>query len=320
MALQKNRALGAILLLFIFPLYFSACRSQKSETECIMKTNILDRPDILQVLFHPRTIIRTPLPPEALDIDVKITPEVTIGCRMFMAGKEAPIILFFHGNGEIVADYDTIGPFYQQLDLNFLITDFRGYGWSTGSPTASTLLADARILYKQIKKRLRNSGYNGSIFIMGRSLGSTCAIDLAALHNDEIHGLIIESGFAETVPLARKLGLDPDKLGITEEQAFNNSGKIATVTKPTFLLHGREDQLIPLAEGEKLMVASGARSKELQIVPGADHNSLIAVGGMLYFQAIKKFIDKVEGVSNWRSRRKAFKDAQQKKQEDKNGR
>ncbi|HHD64121.1 MAG TPA: alpha/beta hydrolase [Desulfobulbaceae bacterium] len=285
-----------------------------------MKPNILDRPDILQVLFHPRTITRTPLPRKARDIDIKITPEVTIGCRMFMAGKEAPIIIFFHGNGEIVADYDTIGPFYQQLDLNFLITDFRGYGWSTGSPAASTLLADARILYEQLKKRLRVSGNNGSIFIMGRSLGCTCAIDLAALHNDEIHGLIIDSGFAETIPLARSLGLDPERLGITEESAFNNSGKIATVTKPTFLLHGREDQLIPLVEGEKLMVASGARSKEFQVIPGADHNSLIAVGGMLYFQAIKKFIDKVEGVSDWRRRRKAFKDGRQKKQEDTNGR
>jgi len=320
MAFQKNRTLAILLLSAIVALNFSACRSQKSETEHSMKPNILDRPDILQVLFHPRNAARTPLPAGALDIDVAITPEVTIGCRLFAADKAAPVILFFHGNGEIVADYDAIGPAYQQLNLNFLVTDFRGYGWSTGSPTASTLLADARILYKQLNDKLRDSGYNGPVFIMGRSLGCTCAIDLAALHNDEIHGLIIDSGFAETAPLARTMGLDPDKLGITEEQAFNNSGKIATVTKPTFILHGQKDQLIPMAEGEKLMVASGARSKEFQIVPGADHNSLIAVAGMLYFQAIKKFIDKVEGVSDWRRRRKAFKNSQEKNRGEENGR
>lgn len=316
MAIPKKIGLRLSLLLVFVPLCFSACREREPKIENIMKPNILDRPDILQVLFHPRTIARTPLPQQALDIDVAITPEVTLGCRMFAAGKDAPIIFFFHGNGEIVADYDTIGPEYQRLNLNFVVTDFRGYGWSTGSPSASTLLADARILYKQLTKQLRKSGYNGPLYIMGRSLGCTCAIDLAALHNEEIHGLIIDSGFAETVPLARTLGLDPDKLGITEEKTFNNSFKISTVTKPTFILHGREDQLIPLAHAERLMAASGARSKEFQVIPGADHNSLIVVAGKLYFQAIKKFIDKVEGVSDWRRRRKAFKDAQKKSQEE----
>ncbi len=272
-----------------------------------MQPDILNQPEILQVLFYPRTTLPTPLPAGARDMDIEITPDVTIGCRLFTADKSAPLILFFHGNGEIVSDYDAIGPEYQRLNLNFLVTDFRGYGWSTGKPTATGLLTDGRSLYEQLRQRLRHDGYTGPFFIMGRSLGSGCAIDVAALHNDEISGLIIDSGFAETIPLARKLGLDPDRLGITEEMGFDNRKKIGQVNKPTFILHGREDQLIPLAQAEKLMAACGARSKELQIIPGADHNSLILIGGSLYFQAIRQFINKATGADDWRARRRAWK-------------
>ncbi len=272
-----------------------------------MKSKILDQPQILQVLFYPRKIDRTILPAGARDIDIAITDDATIGCRLFTHDQNGPIILFFHGNGEIVSDYDTIGPEYQQVGLNFLVTDYRGYGWSTGTPTATSLLEDARNLYQQLRQYLREQGYTGPVFVMGRSLGSACAIDVAALHNDEISGLIIDSGFAETLPLARTMGLDPDKLGITEEMGFGNKEKIGRVTKPTLILHGAEDQLIPLAQAEKLMAACGARSKELQVIPGADHNALILVGGHLYFQAIGRFIDKVTGADDWRKRRRARK-------------
>jgi len=289
----------------LFPSFCSGNSAPKNQKT--MESNILDQPEILQVLFHPRKSDRTALPAGARDIDIAISDDTTIGCRLFTHDKSAPTLLFFHGNGEIAADYDTIGPEYRQVGLNFLVTDYRGYGWSSGTPTATNLLADARNLYLQLLQDLHEHGYTGPVFVMGRSLGSACAIDVAAQHNDEIGGLIIDSGFAETLPLARILGLDPDRLGITEEMGFGNKEKISRVTKPTLILHGAEDQLIPLAQAEKLMAAGGARAKELQVIPGADHNSLILVGGALYFQAIRRFIDKATGADDWRQRRRAWK-------------
>ena len=265
----------------------------------------MDRREILQILFHPRQSPRTPLPPGARDIDIPAAEGVTLGCRLYGDDKSAPILLFFHGNGEIVSDYDAIGPEYNRVGLNLLVTEFRGYGWSTGTPLASTLLADAELLYDRLRQWLAKEGYGGSLFIFGRSLGSACAIDLAARHNDAIQGLIIDSGFGETLPLARSLGLDLSRFNFTEADTFDNLSKITRVTKPTLILHGRKDQLIPLWQAEKLMAHCSARHKELQVVPGADHNSLIAVGGPLYFQTIKRFVDKVTGADDWRVRRRA---------------
>lgn len=267
----------------------------------------LDCPQILSHIFYPQQEAVTPLPPGACDLNFEMEPGVRIGCRFYLVDKDAPCILYFHGNGETVGDHDTIGPLYNEVGINLLVTDYRGYGWSSGQPSVAAMFSDGDILWHEARKWLLENGYTGALFLMGRSLGSACAIDLAAKFSDEIKGLIIESGFADTLPLAQSLGLNLNDFEITEEECFNNSAKIALVTRPTFILHGARDELIPAVEAEKLQSFCGAKNKEFQVVPGADHNSIIAVAGRLYFQAIKQFIDKITGVSSWRKRRKATK-------------
>jgi hypothetical protein len=273
---------------------------------------LMDRPEITQLLFHPIQVARNTPPKGAIDIDVQVTDGVTIGCRLHSHATASPTLIFFHGNGEIIPDYDEIGPSYVREGLNFLVAEYRGYGWSTGMPLTSTLLPDSNTVFLTLKDWLRDHGYTGALFVMGRSMGSASAIDVALNHGEAVSGLIIESGFSKTLPLAKVLGVDLAKMGITEEQTFNNSGKIAQVTKPTLILHGQYDQLIPLWQAETLQAESGAKSKEFQIVPGADHNSLIAIAGPLYFQVIKKFVEKAAGLApDWRERRRQFKAAQE---------
>jgi hypothetical protein len=276
--------------------------------ENMSEAHALDRPEILRVLFHPRSTGRNRPPAGAQDLDLTMDDGVMIGCRLFTAAKEAPFILFFHGNGETVPDYDDIGPHYADRQINFLVADYRGYGWSGGSPSVSTMIRDGRTIYRATRQWLQENGYSGKVLVMGRSLGSACAIDLAARYDAEISGLLIESGFAETIPLARTLGIDLAALGLEEKDGFNNLAGIEKVSKPTFILHGQNDTLIPLWQAHRLHAACGARSKELQIVPGADHNTLLAVAGMLYFQEIKRFVDRITGSNDWRVRRKQFKD------------
>jgi alpha-beta hydrolase superfamily lysophospholipase len=270
--------------------------------------DILNSPAVTQRLFFPRKTERTPLPAGAVDLDIKVAEGITIGCRLFLADKNASTILFFHGNGEIISDYDEIGPMYTAQNINLLVTDYRGYGWSDGSPSFSALLADSHVLYRESKKYLADQGYGPDLFVMGRSLGSAAAVELASTHDKELKGLIIESGFAETLPLAETLGITVEEAEISEKDTFNNIGKISKVTIPTFILHGQNDSLIPLWQAQKLHAQCGARSKELQVVPGADHNSLIMVGGIYYFQAIRQFVDRVSGASDWRKRRKQYKE------------
>ena len=81
----------------------------------------LDQPEVLQAIFYPRPEAENVLPPpDAVDNTIPVGEGIQVHARFHLAGKEDPNILFFHGNGEIVSDYDTIGPFYTKYGMNFL--------------------------------------------------------------------------------------------------------------------------------------------------------------------------------------------------------
>jgi pimeloyl-ACP methyl ester carboxylesterase len=273
-------------------------------TETTYDYSKLDQPKVLQALFHPRHEARsTPPPHNAVDLDIPVDKGIQVHARFHLASEEDPNILFFHGNGEIVSDYDEIGPFYFKYGMNFLAVDYRGYGRSTGSPSVTSMLGDAHIILDTTRQWLNKAGHSGPLFIMGRSLGSAAAIELASSHPDEIAGLIIESGFATTLPLLIKLGINIADMGITEDDGFRNVRKISTFTKPTFIIHGQYDEIIPVNSAAILQAESPARSKELQVVPGASHNTIIAQAGEMYFSVIKRFINKICGIRATRRRK-----------------
>ena len=264
----------------------------------------LDQPGVIQFLFHPRKEVDSKPSPGATDYDIVVEKDVRIGARFHMAGVNDPSILFFHGNGEIVSDYDTIGPMYNEHGLSLLAVDYRGYGRSGGVPTVTSMIRDAHVIFKEVRGWLKNVSHMGPLVVMGRSLGSACALELAASYEEEISGLIIESGFAQTVPLLNCLGVDTQALGITEADGFKNPQKIAQFARPTFIIHAQHDQLIPVMSAEILHVQSAARSKEFRMVPGADHNTTMMRAGKLYFELIKRFTDKIEGKRQKRSFRR----------------
>ncbi len=254
----------------------------------------LDHPEVLKVLYYPRQEPAGDTPPNCIDHNIPVEQGVTIGARFHLTEqKDSPNILFFHGNGEVVSDYDDIGPSFVEQGMSFLAVDYRGYGWSTGEPSASKMLRDAHVIIDYVKKWLTEEERKGYCIVMGRSLGSACAIELAATEREIVSGLIIDSGFASTVPLLECLGLDVEKLGITEEDGFNNAKKMGTIVKPTFILHAQHDQLIPVNDAAELQAQCMARSNEFQVVPGADHNTIFDRTGKMYFQAIRGFVNKI---------------------------
>jgi alpha-beta hydrolase superfamily lysophospholipase len=253
----------------------------------------LDQPAVLQVLFHPRRE-ETPPPPGALDLTIRVADSISLGARFFSAREAAtvPNILFFHGNGEVVSDYDEIGLGFAEAGINFLAVDYRGYGRSDGHPAATTMLADAHAVLEEVRSWLAAAGHGGPLLVMCRSLGSAPAIELMASHQEVLAGLIIDSGFSLTMPLLECLGVDVQALNLTEADGFKNQLKIAQVLKPTYILHGQFDQIIPVASAEELQAQCGARNKEFSVVPGADHNDLFERAGRLYFEVIRRFIGK----------------------------
>lgn len=250
----------------------------------------LDHPDVLLYVFHPRKEAFSNLPPGALDYEITVEEGVKIGCRFYLADPAAPHVLFFHGNGEIVSDYDDLGPVYNSYGLSLLAVDYRGYGRSGGTPTVTSMIRDAHVIFKQVQRWLKDQGRGGPLVIMGRSLGSASALELASCYELGISGLIIESGFAYTVPLLSFLGVDTSLLGITESDCLRQIEKIEKITKPVLIIHAEFDQFIPLSDAEVLLNHCPAQKKEFMMIPGADHNTILMMAGKEYFETIKSFI------------------------------
>ena len=142
---------------------------------------ILDRPDVLRVLFYPRRDAGLDShPPGVVPLTIPVAPGVSLGARLYPAGPDSPAILYFHGNGEIAADYDDVAPLYTRLGSTLLVADYRGYGTSSGTPTATGLLSDAVALFDSLAPMLHDHGLlPARLYAMGRSLGSAAAIHLA---------------------------------------------------------------------------------------------------------------------------------------------
>ncbi|MDI6806542.1 MAG: alpha/beta hydrolase [Candidatus Aenigmarchaeota archaeon] len=246
----------------------------------------------LQFVFIPRKDVN-----KTTDYFIEVEKGIKIGCRFYVKSKNNPSFLYFHGNGEIVSDYDEIAPLYNERGINLFVADYRGYGFSDGEPTIINMIRDSHIIFKGFKEIIEREGYKKYIFTMGRSIGNIPSIELAYHYQGELSGLIVESGSANTFSrLFNYVGLPlPVEKSILEKiEETSSKKKIQSISIPTLIIHGEYDDLVPLSEGLELYENSGAEYKNSIIIPNADHNSLIFLGKDLYFSAVEEFVKTVE--------------------------
>jgi alpha-beta hydrolase superfamily lysophospholipase len=257
-------------------------------TDWAKEAELMDRPEILGKLFFPRRE-EVPDTRNATNRFVKVSESVALSCRFFRARNEGPNILFFHGNGETAGDYDYVAPFYQEHGLNLFVAEYRGYGMSGGTPTCSGILRDAHTVFEDFSSYVRDLHCSGPLYVMGRSLGSAPAIEVAWQYQEQLKGLIVESGIAYAGNQFARLGVTDLFKGIEHPVGFGNDLKIQATHIPTLIIHGEEDTIIPVVEGKSLYSLSGARQKTALFVPNAGHNDLLDRALKDYMEAIVRF-------------------------------
>lgn len=260
-----------------------------------MSQHPIDDPLIVHNLFYVRkTIPDTHESDRVVDGVIPVAPSAELGYRFYRRiERKSPVLLLFHGNGEIASDYDEFALFYDLAGVSLLVVDYRGYGWSTGVPLTSQLLPDAVAVMNALPQILQSHDVPTDVplFVMGRSLGSACAIYLAYEQSDRFCGLIVESGFADAPSLFRRFNIElPDAVLNDRLLPLNNVGKMRNVHCPLLVIHGANDAIFPVIHGQDLYDACPTDEKRLQVIAGAGHNNLIAANMSGYFGAIKEFV------------------------------
>ncbi len=235
-------------------------------------------------LFFPRGDV-TP-PPDGAEDDFIEVGGASLHVRyhgISPGGGERRTLLLFHGNGEVVGDYDDAAGLFAAAGFGLAVVDYRGYGQSTGSPTLRSAIEDAHVILGAV-----HAVAAAPLVVMGRSLGSSCAADLYGRDLPIVAGVVIESGLADLAGLVRRRGLEAPAAFSDEERAlFDPLPKLARGTGPLLVMHGERDTMIAPSEAQTAFAAAGTTQKKLVIVPGRGHNDVSRA--RVYWDALAAF-------------------------------
>jgi fermentation-respiration switch protein FrsA (DUF1100 family) len=196
----------------------------------------------------------------------------------------APVFLWFHGNaGNISHRLENLKLLWDLAGVQVFIFDYREYGRSQGRISREGTYKDAAAAYRYVTEDLGIPA--GEIVLFGRSLGTALALDLAV--SGPCRALIMESSFTNSSDMARLYA--PFMFDWRPRVPYDNLGKIGQIKVPLLLIHGADDEIIPVEMSRRLFAAAPA-PKALYIIPGAHHNDTYLVGGPAYFDRLRTFI------------------------------
>jgi len=180
-------------------------------------------------------------------------------------GERAPAVVFAYGNAELMADWaPLLGP-YREAGIHVLVPEYRGYGFSDGTPSQQAIVRDFAAFYDRLTEH--GTVDAGRIIFHGRSLGGgvVCALSLKR----SPAALVLSSTFTSAADMARRFLFPPFLM----KDRFDNLKALGKYDGPVLLLHGRDDRLIPPRHAAKLK--DHASDAELTMLPG-DHNDMDA--------------------------------------------
>lgn len=181
------------------------------------------------------------------------------------ARQNQPTIVIFHGNAGNIGSRKILMHQLIEEGYGVLMPEYRGYGGLGGFPTEKSLYRDA---YSAIDY-LKSLGIDEkNMIIFGESLGAAVALQVALEY--PVAGLILQSPFLSLQSMA-KLHYPWNILPVLDD--FSNEKKIERLHIPLLIIHGTQDELVPIEQGKTLFAkAIHAPSKKLALLEGQGHN------------------------------------------------
>ena len=254
--------------------------------------SVFDAPAFNERLFSPRDDEGT-APAGARDLALVMADGVALHAGFHAAPSARATFVVFHGNGEIVADYDHHASRYLgEVGANLVAVDFRGYGRSAGVPTYRRMIADAVPCVRAVRDLLATVIAGAPLVVLGRSLGGACAAEIAGASPALADAIVMESAGAFPETLIARRGLTPPAhFEPDESRVFDPRPKLARARVPVLVLHGADDEIIPPEEARATFAALSTPDRTLVLVPGRGHNDVMLDDG--YWSALRALVDRM---------------------------
>lgn len=187
--------------------------------------------------------------------------------------------LLFGGNGALALDWKEFVDAYPDDHAAFLLVDYPGYGRCAGAPSPSRIGDNADGAFAALAAKLGQTpeSLTARSAVLGHSLGAAAASQFAARH--ALARVVLVAPFTELRAMAR--GVVGWPLCWLLKANFDNRARLDEVmarqpAPPVTILHGTDDEVIPVAMGRDLAGRFPGRVTFREI-PGADHNGILAL-------------------------------------------
>jgi len=240
-------------------------------------------------MVYPRHVIGTPADDIPFPVTAKLYVDAGQAGRVeacFVAAPDAdskhpaPLVVFCHGNAELIDHMDDIVAGYRKLGCSVLLPEYRGYGRSAGTPSQESIGSDLASFYDQVIGRPDVDATR--VVFHGRSLGAAIAVDLASRRKPD--AIIGQSAFTSVVAMAHRYGAP----GFLVTNPYRNDLVLPELGVPVLLFHGARDQIIAASHGREL---AGLTPGAVYVEYDCGHNDFPGRGNrQAYWRQIGDFL------------------------------
>lgn len=182
-------------------------------------------------------------------------------------GPPTVVWMFCAGNADRAISWANFGATLPDPTHAALLVDYPGYGACEGTPTPATILANTRAAVAALAQHLDLPDLKARMAVYGHSLGAAAVLQYAAVEGAQ--RVVLIAPFTTMMAMARRKVGWP--LCLLLRHPFDNEACVRVLRErgtPVLVVHGSNDQVIPVAMGRRLADLAGGTFIE---VPGADH-------------------------------------------------
>lgn len=200
---------------------------------------------------------------------IKTTDSETLNVLLFQTDlPRKGLVLYFHGNADNLQRWGKFHSDFTSRGYDVLMTDFRGFGKSTGEPDEQKFYQDAQVVYDWVFKSFEK--YKKSeVIIYGRSLGCAIASNLAT--KVDAKKVILETPFKNINNLMKMNGWIL-YLPFDFKYNFPNDQHLSKIKKPIYIFVGTKDWVVPNESSEQLKPFLKPSDQYIEIEGGGHKN------------------------------------------------
>ena len=194
--------------------------------------------------------------------------ETNVHLQVSDGAPGAPAILYFMGNGGSLAYFGASLRVHTDADRTVVAMEYPGGGGIPGSPSEALLKAQALDAYDWLSEQ-----HDGQVVVQGYSLGTGLAQYVAA--NRDVDGVILTAPYARLCSLMTRASWLP-ACYLPGVQRWDSLALVDNIEAPVLVMHGADDDLIPITEGQRLVRAMQSAGIEVTFasIDNANHHNV----------------------------------------------